>query len=108
MDNKISNLPSIQETLKTNKVKINKSLGQNFLFDLNITDKIVKKSNSVASTIIEIGSGPGSLTRSILKIKSAIVFANRMLINVLPSFGSELERIIVLTSWEVVKNLIDV
>ena len=75
MHSKIKNLPTIQETLKKNKVKINKALGQNFLFDLNLTDKIVKQSKPLASTIIEIGSGPGSLTRSILKNKSAIVFA---------------------------------
>ena len=75
MHNKINNLPSIQEILKKNNVKINKALGQNFLFDLNITDKIVRKSNSTASTIIEIGCGPGSLTRSILKSKSAVVYA---------------------------------
>ncbi len=75
MHDKIENLPTIQETLKKNKVKINKALGQNFLFDLNLTDKIVKQSKPIASTIIEIGSGPGSLTRSILKNKSAIVYA---------------------------------
>ena len=75
MRNYINKLPTIQETLKKNKVKINKSLGQNFLFDLNLTDKIVKQSKPLASTIIEIGSGPGSLTRSILKNKSAIVYA---------------------------------
>ena len=75
MHDEIENLPTIQETLKNNKVKINKALGQNFLFDLNLTDKIVKQSKPIASTIIEIGSGPGSLTRSILKNKSAIVYA---------------------------------
>ena len=75
MQNKIEDLPNIQEILKKNNIKINKALGQNFLFDLNITDKIVKKTNPIASTIIEIGSGPGSLTRSILKNKSAIVYA---------------------------------
>ena len=75
MDYNINKLPTIQETLKKNKIKISKSLGQNFLFDLNLTDKIVKQSKPLASTIIEIGSGPGSLTRSILKNKSAIVYA---------------------------------
>ena len=75
MQNKVENLPNIREILKKNNFKINKALGQNFLFDLNITDKIVKKSNTIASTIIEIGSGPGSLTRSILRKKSAVVYA---------------------------------
>ncbi len=72
---KNSNLPSIQDVLKKNNIKINKSLGQNFLFDLNLTDKIVNQSKLTTSTIIEIGSGPGSLTRSILKNKTGIVYA---------------------------------
>ena len=44
MYSEIKNLPTIQETLKKNKVKINKALCQNFLFDLNLTDKIFKQS----------------------------------------------------------------
>ncbi len=75
MQNQFKNLPTIQETLKKNNVKINRGLGQNFIFDLNLTDKIVKQSKPFASTVIEIGSGPGALTRSILKNKSAIVYA---------------------------------
>ena len=75
MHDEIHHLPSIKETLKNNKVKINRGLGQNFLFDLNLTNKIVKGSTKFASTIIEIGPGPGSLTRSILKNKSAVVYA---------------------------------
>ena len=75
MQNQFKNLPTIQEILKKNNVKINRGLGQNFIFDLNLTDKIVKQSKPFASTVIEIGSGPGALTRSILKNKSAIVYA---------------------------------
>ena len=48
MHDEIHNLPSIRETLKNNKVKINRGLGQNFLFDLNLTNKIVKGSNKFA------------------------------------------------------------
>ncbi|MFN7038798.1 MAG: 16S rRNA (adenine(1518)-N(6)/adenine(1519)-N(6))-dimethyltransferase RsmA [Alphaproteobacteria bacterium] len=44
-----------------------KSLGQNFLFDQNLTDKIVRASGNVTGkNILEIGPGPGGLTRSIL------------------------------------------
>ena len=68
-------LPTIKETLKKNNIKIHKSLGQNFLFDINLTDKIVKKSEPISSTIIEIGPGPGGLTRSILKKNPNILFA---------------------------------
>ena len=68
-------LPSIREILKKNNIKLHKSLGQNFLFDINLTDKIVKKSEPISSTIIEIGPGPGGLTRSILKKNPNILFA---------------------------------
>ena len=45
-----------------------KSLGQNFIFDLNLTDKIARQANiNKDDNIIEIGSGAGSLTFSILK-----------------------------------------
>jgi len=60
-------LPSIKEILKKNNIKIHKSLGQNFIFDQNLTDKIVSKAQPLTNTIIEIGPGPGGLTRSILK-----------------------------------------
>ena len=48
--------------------KFKKSLGQNFLFDTNITDKIVKYSLPLSNTVIEIGPGAGTLTKSILKL----------------------------------------
>ena len=68
-------LLSIQDILKKNDIKIKKSYGQNFLFDINLTDKIVKKAEPLCSTIIEIGPGPGGLTRSILKKNPSVVFA---------------------------------
>ena len=74
MDDNDLKLPTIKETLKKNNVKINKSLGQNFLFDLNLTDKIVKNSESICPTVIEIGPGPGGLTRSILKKKPNVLY----------------------------------
>ena len=74
MNNNDFPLPTIKETLKKNNVKINKSLGQNFLFDLNLTDKIVKNSEPICPTVIEIGPGPGGLTRSILKKKPTVLY----------------------------------
>ena len=74
MNNNDLQLPTIKETLKKNNIKINKSLGQNFLFDLNLTDKIVKKSEPICPTVIEIGPGPGGLTRSILKKKPDVLY----------------------------------
>ncbi len=55
------------EKLKSYNFKFKKSFGQNFLFDSNITDKIVKHSLPLSNTVIEIGPGAGTLTKSILK-----------------------------------------
>ena len=44
-----------------------KSLGQNFILDENITDKIVRTSDVKNHIILEIGPGPGCLTRSLIK-----------------------------------------
>tara|TARA_B100000989_G_scaffold59175_1_gene40341 strand:- start:4484 stop:5344 length:861 start_codon:yes stop_codon:yes gene_type:complete len=64
--NKINSLPSIKKTIQNNFLTPKKSLGQNFILDLNITNKIAKLANCSKKKIIEIGPGPGSLTRSIL------------------------------------------
>jgi len=56
------------DQLKSYDFKFKKSLGQNFLFDSNITDKIVKHSLPLSNTVIEIGPGAGTLTKSILKL----------------------------------------
>ena len=67
-------LPKISESLNKSKFKIKKSLGQNYIFDLNLTNKIVKNSMPFSKTIIEIGPGPGALTRSILSNGGKNVF----------------------------------
>ena len=60
-------LPSTGELLAEYKIHANKKLGQNFLLDSNITDTIVNCVGNIAGkNILEIGSGPGTLTRSIL------------------------------------------
>ena len=44
-----------------------KSLGQNYIFDQNLTNRIVRSAGTLtAYNVIEIGPGPGSLTRSII------------------------------------------
>ena len=67
-------LPSLRETVDFYGLMANKSLGQNFLLDSNITDKIIRRSlakqeisNFNDFNIIEVGPGPGGLTRSILQ-----------------------------------------
>ena len=62
----ISNLPSLRESLSKLDLKAKKSLGQNFLLDSYFTDKIAQASAPFEGCVIEIGPGPGGLTRSIL------------------------------------------
>jgi 16S rRNA (adenine1518-N6/adenine1519-N6)-dimethyltransferase len=65
--NKILNLPSIKAVINEYKLFAKKSLGQNFLYDTNITDKIVRMAAvNKDDVIVEVGPGPGALTRSIL------------------------------------------
>ena len=65
--NAINKLPSISSTIKEYNLSAKKKLSQNFILDMNLTDKIVRLSDSVKNnTVIEIGAGPGALTRSIL------------------------------------------
>ena len=51
-------------------IKAKKSLGQNFLIDKNILEKITNVTNIQDKTILEIGPGTGNLTSYILKKKS--------------------------------------
>jgi 16S rRNA (adenine1518-N6/adenine1519-N6)-dimethyltransferase len=67
-------LPSLKETVEAYGLLAKKSLGQNFLLDSNITDKIVrmslaaqKKNDFSGEDVYEVGPGPGGLTRAILK-----------------------------------------
>ena len=63
--NQISRLPTVKSLIKENELRPLKKLGQNFIFDLNITNNIAKVANCHNKNIIEIGPGPGGLTRSI-------------------------------------------
>ena len=66
LNSKIFDLPSIKETLIKNNIYPKKSLGQNFILDLNVTNKIAKSISCYQKNIIEVGPGPGCLTRSVL------------------------------------------
>jgi len=62
------NLPPLREVIAKHNLRADKSLGQNFLLDQNITDKIVRDTGDIKGHhVIEIGPGPGGLTRSILQ-----------------------------------------
>jgi 16S rRNA (adenine1518-N6/adenine1519-N6)-dimethyltransferase len=80
MDNKYGSLQSLRQTVEENGLltqrNFSKKLGQNFLLDLEITRRIVKIAAPLdGCNILEIGPGPGGLTRAILELKPAKVFA---------------------------------
>ena len=63
----IDDLPPLRDVILKYNLEAKKSLGQNFLHDLNLTSKIALLSGSIEnSTILEIGAGPGALTRGLL------------------------------------------
>lgn len=73
-------LPSLKETVEKYQLLAKKSLGQNFLLDMNITDKIIRESLNLqglrdfsGAQVFEVGSGPGGLTRAILKANPALL-----------------------------------
>lgn len=60
-------LPPLREVVAKYELAAKKSLGQNFLFDLNLTGKIARAAGPLEeATILEIGPGPGGLTRALL------------------------------------------
>ena len=71
----IDALPPLRLLVETMDMRARKSLGQNFLFDLNLTRKIARSVGPLTGTTIEIGPGPGGLTRALLLEHAAHVIA---------------------------------
>ncbi len=60
-------LPPLKDVISNHELRAKKSLGQNFLLDLNLTSKIARYPGSLEQyDVLEIGPGPGGLTRSLL------------------------------------------
>ena len=63
----IDSLPPLREVIAAHGLSARKSLGQNFLLDLNLTAKIARAAGDLTrSDVLEIGPGPGGLTRGLL------------------------------------------
>jgi 16S rRNA (adenine1518-N6/adenine1519-N6)-dimethyltransferase len=63
----LDGLPPLREVIERHGLAAKKSLGQNFLLDLNLTGKVARTAGDLSdSTVIEVGPGPGGLTRALL------------------------------------------
>ncbi len=63
----IDNLPPLREVITTHGLAAKKSLGQNFLLDLNLTARIARIPGDLSqASVLEVGPGPGGLTRGLL------------------------------------------
>jgi 16S rRNA (adenine1518-N6/adenine1519-N6)-dimethyltransferase len=72
----LDDLPPLREVIRKHGLTPRKSLGQNFLFDLNLTARIARAAEPLENvTIVEIGPGPGGLTRALLALGARRVIA---------------------------------
>ena len=72
----IDELPPLREVIRRHGLSAKKSLGQNFLLDLNLTARIARAAEPLeGATVIEVGPGPGGLTRALLTLGAARVIA---------------------------------
>jgi 16S rRNA (adenine1518-N6/adenine1519-N6)-dimethyltransferase len=63
----IDNLPPLRQVIETHGIAAKKSMGQNFLLDLNLTAKIARQAGDLTGCdVLEVGPGPGGLTRGLL------------------------------------------
>jgi 16S rRNA (adenine1518-N6/adenine1519-N6)-dimethyltransferase len=63
----IDDLPPLREVIRRHDLSAKKALGQNFLLDLNLTARIARAAGPLEDvTVVEVGPGPGGLTRALL------------------------------------------
>lgn len=72
----LDGLPPLRDVIQRHGLDAKKSLGQNFLLDLNLTQKIARSAGPLQdATVFEVGPGPGGLTRAILSLGAKKVIA---------------------------------
>jgi 16S rRNA (adenine1518-N6/adenine1519-N6)-dimethyltransferase len=72
----IDDLPPLRDVISRHGLSAKKSLGQNFLLDLNLTSRIARAAEPLeGATVLEVGPGPGGLTRALLALGTTRVVA---------------------------------
>src|SRR6218665_988637 len=72
----VEGLPPLRDTLARYELNAKKNLGQNFLLDLNLTARIARCAGDLSGVnVIEIGPGPGGLTRALVQTATPHVYA---------------------------------
>jgi 16S rRNA (adenine1518-N6/adenine1519-N6)-dimethyltransferase len=72
----VDDLPPLREVIRRHGLAARRSLGQNFLLDLNLTARIARAAGPLEGvTVVEVGPGPGGLTRALLALGAARVIA---------------------------------
>ena len=75
----LAGLPPLREVIRRHGLAARKGLGQHFLLDANLTDRIARAAREPGEadlsrgTVIEVGSGPGGLTRSLLRARARVL-----------------------------------
>ena len=73
----VTPLPPLRDFIAAHGLGANKRLGQHFLLDLNLTRKIARSAGDLSGQqILEVGSGPGGLTRALLETDADHIFAS--------------------------------
>jgi 16S rRNA (adenine1518-N6/adenine1519-N6)-dimethyltransferase len=76
MTERIDALPPLREVIRAWQLDADKRLGQHFLLDLNLTAKVARAAGDLSGmSVIEIGPGPGGLTRALVNSAAAKVIA---------------------------------
>jgi 16S rRNA (adenine1518-N6/adenine1519-N6)-dimethyltransferase len=71
-------LPPLRDVIRRHELSARKSLGQNFLLDLNLTGRIARAAGPLNDiTVVEVGPGPGGLTRALLAEGARVIAIER-------------------------------
>jgi 16S rRNA (adenine1518-N6/adenine1519-N6)-dimethyltransferase len=89
----IDDLPPLREVIARYELSARRGLGQNFLLDLNLTSRIARSAGDLTkATVIEVGPGPGGLTRALIAAGARKVVAIERDSRCLPALAEIAER----------------